>query len=94
MHQKKGPTQELEPQVVITTPDYSNVLPQKYEKLQKLLGKTKQQYVALRNIQKWMRSHASSDWKIVDNINNMVFAKDFFEMIDEDEQGEITLEQI
>lgn len=41
-----------------------------------------------------MRSHASSDWKIVDNINNMVFAKDFFEMIDEDEQGEITLEQI
>ena len=41
-----------------------------------------------------MRSHASSDWKIVDNINNMVFAKDFFEIIDEDEQGEITLEQI
>ena len=41
-----------------------------------------------------MRSHASSDWKIVDNINNMVFAKDFFEMIDEEEQGEITLEQI
>ena len=41
-----------------------------------------------------MRNHASSDWKIVDNINNMVFAKDFFEMIDEKAQSEVTLEQI
>ena len=51
--------------------------------LQKLLGKSKQQYVAMRNLQKWMHNHASSDWKIVDNINNMVFAKEFFDIMDE-----------
>jgi len=41
-----------------------------------------------------MRSHASSDWKIVDNINNLVFAKDFFEMIDEEGSGEVPLESL
>jgi hypothetical protein len=37
----------------------------------------------MRNLQKWMHSHASSDFKIVDNINNMVFAKEFFDIIEE-----------
>lgn len=41
-----------------------------------------------------MRNHASSDWKIVDNINNMVFAKEFFEMIDEQGIGEVTFPQL
>lgn len=41
-----------------------------------------------------MRSHASSDWRIVDNINNMIFAKEFFNMVDEHSMGEVTFDQI
>jgi hypothetical protein len=41
-----------------------------------------------------MRSHASSDWRIVDNINNITFAKEFFDMIDEHSLGEVSLDQI
>jgi hypothetical protein len=41
-----------------------------------------------------MRSHASSDWRIVDNINNMMFAKEFFNMTDEHSMGEVTFDKI
>jgi Ca2+-binding EF-hand superfamily protein len=41
-----------------------------------------------------MINHASSDWRIVDNINNMVFAKEFFEMIDEEGLGQVTISQL
>ena len=30
-----------------------------------------------------MQNHASSDWKIVDNINNMIFAKEFFDIMED-----------
>ena len=38
----------------------------------------------MRQIQKWMQKHKFSDARTNDNINNLLFAKDFFSMMDVD----------
>ena len=50
--------------------------------LQVLLNKTKQQYIGMRDLQKWLISHKLSDKSTRDAINTLVFAKEFFHIID------------
>ena len=47
-----------------------------------------------RKVQKWMRAHKFSDKKQTENINNVQFAREFFEIVDDKDSGGVDLNQL
>jgi len=63
-------------------------------KLYNLLGQSQAQYINFRKMQKWMRKHNLSDEKQRENINNIQFAREFFEIIDDNGSGGVFLDEL
>ena len=63
-------------------------------KLYNLLGYSQTQYILFRQIQQWMRNHKYSDKKQTDNISNIQFAREFFGIIDENDSGQASLDEL
>jgi Ca2+-binding EF-hand superfamily protein len=45
-------------------------------------------------MQKWMRSHDFSVQRQMDNMSNIMFAKEFFKIIDNDDTGRLNVQEL
>lgn len=62
--------------------------------LQLLIGKSKKNYLGLRDTQKWMQNHKYSDESIKREIKSLVIGKTFFHIVDTDMNLSISMAEL